>query len=82
MVVRSCVRVINLHGRYHQGVFRVSGSQHEINEFKNAFEKGQPLQLSALTCRLNYVWFRGNYLLYDRDCFKKVPLERLSYVYV
>ena len=49
MVVRSCVRVINLHGRYHQGVFRVSGSQHEINEFKNAFEKGQPLQLSAPT---------------------------------
>ena len=40
MVVRSCVRVINLHGRYHQGVFRVSGSQHEILEFKSAFEKG------------------------------------------
>ena len=26
---------------HHQGVFRVSGSQHEINEFKNAFEKGE-----------------------------------------
>ena len=40
LVVRSCVRVINLYGRYHQGVFRVSGSQHEILEFKSAFEKG------------------------------------------
>ena len=27
-------------GMHHQGVFRVSGSQHEINDFKNAFEKG------------------------------------------
>jgi len=25
---------------HHQGVFRVSGSQHEINEFRNQFEQG------------------------------------------
>ena len=30
-----------LPGMHHQGVFRVSGSQHEINEFKNAFERGR-----------------------------------------
>ena len=28
---------------HHQGVFRVSGSQHEINEFKDAFERGTAL---------------------------------------
>jgi len=27
-------------GMHHQGVFRVSGSQHEINEFRNQFEQG------------------------------------------
>ena len=25
---------------HHQGVFRVSGSQHEITDFKNQFESG------------------------------------------
>ncbi|ELU00651.1 hypothetical protein CAPTEDRAFT_225880 [Capitella teleta] len=39
-IVRSCIRIINLYGMHHQGVFRVSGSQHEINDFKNMFEKG------------------------------------------
>jgi SLIT-ROBO Rho GTPase activating protein len=27
LVIRSCVRVINLYGLHHQGIFRVSGSQ-------------------------------------------------------
>ncbi|XP_037084604.1 SLIT-ROBO Rho GTPase-activating protein 1-like, partial [Pollicipes pollicipes] len=27
LIVRSCVRVINLYGLHHQGIFRVSGSQ-------------------------------------------------------
>ncbi|ESO06543.1 hypothetical protein HELRODRAFT_160724 [Helobdella robusta] len=40
LIVRSCVRIINLYGMHHQGVFRVSGSQIEINEFKNQFERG------------------------------------------
>ena len=46
LVVTSCVKVVNLYGLHHQGIFRVSGSQIEINEFKNAFEKGEePLQV-------------------------------------
>ena len=27
LIVRSCVRVVNLYGLHHQGIFRVSGSQ-------------------------------------------------------
>ncbi|XP_022654292.1 SLIT-ROBO Rho GTPase-activating protein 1-like isoform X4 [Varroa destructor] len=41
LVVRSCVRVINLFGLHHQGVFRVSGSQLEINAMREAFERGE-----------------------------------------
>ncbi|CAE1309390.1 SRGAP [Acanthosepion pharaonis] len=41
LIIRSCIRVINLHGMHHQGIFRVSGSQVEINEFKSCFEKGE-----------------------------------------
>ncbi|XP_059099709.1 SLIT-ROBO Rho GTPase-activating protein 1-like isoform X3 [Tigriopus californicus] len=40
IVVRSCVRVINLYGLHHHGIFRVSGSQLEINNFRDAFERG------------------------------------------
>ncbi|KAM7535412.1 hypothetical protein Aperf_G00000098362 [Anoplocephala perfoliata] len=40
-VVLSCIRVINLYGMHHQGVFRVPGSQAEINNFKEAFEYGE-----------------------------------------
>ncbi|KAM7294510.1 putative slit-robo Rho GTPase activating protein 1,3, partial [Ixodes scapularis] len=39
LVIRSCVRVINLYGLHHQGVFRVSGSQVEINHFRDCFER-------------------------------------------
>ncbi|XP_022653461.1 SLIT-ROBO Rho GTPase-activating protein 3-like isoform X2 [Varroa destructor] len=41
LIVRSCIRVINLFGLHHQGVFRVSGSQVEINNFREAFERGE-----------------------------------------
>ncbi|XP_064487016.1 SLIT-ROBO Rho GTPase-activating protein 1-like isoform X2 [Ornithodoros turicata] len=41
LIIRSCIRVINLYGLHHQGVFRVSGSQVEINNFKDAFERGE-----------------------------------------
>ncbi|XP_077547541.1 SLIT-ROBO Rho GTPase-activating protein 2B-like isoform X10 [Haemaphysalis longicornis] len=41
LVIRSCVRVINLYGLHHQGVFRVSGSQVEINHFRDCFERGE-----------------------------------------
>ncbi|XP_053677702.1 SLIT-ROBO Rho GTPase-activating protein 1-like [Anopheles nili] len=40
LIVRSCIRVINLYGLHHQGIFRVSGSQVEISNFKEAFERG------------------------------------------
>lgn len=39
-------------GMHHQGVFRVSGSQHEINEFKNEFERG--LLIEPLTTDLKH----------------------------
>ncbi|XP_054475398.1 SLIT-ROBO Rho GTPase-activating protein 1 isoform X2 [Anoplopoma fimbria] len=39
-VVESCIRCINLYGLQHQGIFRVSGSQLEVNDIKNSFERG------------------------------------------
>uniref|UniRef100_G3PJ49 SLIT-ROBO Rho GTPase-activating protein 1 n=1 Tax=Gasterosteus aculeatus aculeatus TaxID=481459 RepID=G3PJ49_GASAC len=39
-VVESCIRFINLYGLQHQGIFRVSGSQLEVNDIKNSFERG------------------------------------------
>ncbi|XP_062384163.1 SLIT-ROBO Rho GTPase-activating protein 1b isoform X2 [Sardina pilchardus] len=40
LIVESCIRYINLHGLQHQGIFRVSGSQVEVNDIKNSFERG------------------------------------------
>jgi SLIT-ROBO Rho GTPase activating protein len=40
LVLRSCIRVINLFGLHHQGIFRVSGSQVEISNFREWFERG------------------------------------------
>ncbi|KAK6488261.1 SLIT-ROBO Rho GTPase-activating protein 1 isoform X1 [Huso huso] len=39
-VVESCIRFINFYGLQHQGIFRVSGSQVEVNDIKNSFERG------------------------------------------
>ncbi|XP_018111488.1 SLIT-ROBO Rho GTPase-activating protein 1 isoform X2 [Xenopus laevis] len=41
VIVESCIRFINLYGLQHQGIFRVSGSQVEVNDIKNAFERGE-----------------------------------------
>ncbi|XP_011305833.1 SLIT-ROBO Rho GTPase-activating protein 1-like isoform X2 [Fopius arisanus] len=41
LIVKSCIRVINLYGLHHQGIFRVSGSQVEINNFREWFERGE-----------------------------------------
>ncbi|XP_075216171.1 SLIT-ROBO Rho GTPase-activating protein 1-like isoform X2 [Lycorma delicatula] len=41
LIIKSCIRVINLYGLHHQGIFRVSGSQVEINNFREAFERGE-----------------------------------------
>ncbi|XP_017263811.1 SLIT-ROBO Rho GTPase-activating protein 3 isoform X1 [Kryptolebias marmoratus] len=40
-VVESCIRYINLYGLQQQGIFRVPGSQVEVNDIKNAFERGE-----------------------------------------
>uniref|UniRef100_A0A8C9XR71 SLIT-ROBO Rho GTPase-activating protein 1 n=1 Tax=Sander lucioperca TaxID=283035 RepID=A0A8C9XR71_SANLU len=36
-----CIRFISRHGLQHEGIFRVSGSQVEVNDIKNAFERGE-----------------------------------------
>ncbi|KAJ8258280.1 hypothetical protein COCON_G00172920 [Conger conger] len=41
LMVESCVRFISHHGLQHEGIFRVSGSQVEVNDIKNAFERGE-----------------------------------------
>ncbi|CAG9582905.1 unnamed protein product [Danaus chrysippus] len=40
-VLTSCVRVIAAYGLEHQGVFRVSGSQVEMQALRAAFERGE-----------------------------------------
>lgn len=40
LIVTSCIRVLSQFALHHQGVFRVSGSQVEINHMKDAFENG------------------------------------------
>lgn len=41
LVLTSCVRVIAAYGLRHQGVFRVSGSQSEMQALRAAFERGE-----------------------------------------
>ncbi|XP_005914860.1 rho GTPase-activating protein 4 [Haplochromis burtoni] len=41
IVVESCIRYINLHGLHHEGIFRVPGSQLEVNNLRDAFERGE-----------------------------------------
>uniref|UniRef100_A0A667Z9X2 Rho GTPase activating protein 4a n=1 Tax=Myripristis murdjan TaxID=586833 RepID=A0A667Z9X2_9TELE len=41
LVVESCVRFINLNGLHHEGIFRVPGSQMEVNNLRDAFERGE-----------------------------------------
>nr|XP_057941182.1 rho GTPase-activating protein 4-like [Doryrhamphus excisus] len=41
VVVESCVRFINLNGLHHEGIFRVSGSQMEVNNLRDSFERGE-----------------------------------------
>uniref|UniRef100_A0A3Q2Q3L4 Rho GTPase activating protein 4a n=2 Tax=Fundulus heteroclitus TaxID=8078 RepID=A0A3Q2Q3L4_FUNHE len=40
-VVESCIRFINLYGLHHEGIFRVPGSQMEVNALRDAFERGE-----------------------------------------
>uniref|UniRef100_A0A6Q2ZH90 SLIT-ROBO Rho GTPase activating protein 3 n=1 Tax=Esox lucius TaxID=8010 RepID=A0A6Q2ZH90_ESOLU len=41
VVVESCVRYINLYGKRNRGIFRIPGSQVEVNDIKNSFERGE-----------------------------------------
>lgn len=44
LIIVSILFIIFRHflsGLHHQGIFRVSGSQVEINNFRDAFEKGE-----------------------------------------
>ncbi|XP_061583270.1 SLIT-ROBO Rho GTPase-activating protein 3-like isoform X2 [Cololabis saira] len=66
VVVESCVRYINLYGLQQQGIFRVPGSQVEVNDIKNAFERGEdPLMDDQADHDINSVagvlklYFRG-----------------------
>ncbi|XP_029012110.1 SLIT-ROBO Rho GTPase-activating protein 3 isoform X2 [Betta splendens] len=64
VVVESCIRFINLHGLHHEGIFRVPGSQREVNLLRDAFERGDD-PLSDSECDLDSVagvlklYFRG-----------------------
>ncbi|XP_073495931.1 rho GTPase-activating protein 4 isoform X3 [Phyllobates terribilis] len=48
-VVSSCIRFINLHGLQHEGIFRVPGSQVQVNEIRSAFERGEDRLDSSYT---------------------------------
>ncbi|XP_029291151.1 rho GTPase-activating protein 4-like isoform X2 [Cottoperca gobio] len=41
IVVESCICFINLNGLHHEGIFRVPGSQIEVNNLRDAFERGE-----------------------------------------
>ncbi|KAI9530779.1 hypothetical protein NQZ68_000270 [Dissostichus eleginoides] len=41
IVVESCICYINLNGLQHEGIFRVPGSQAEVNNLRDAFERGE-----------------------------------------
>ncbi|CAB1313604.1 unnamed protein product, partial [Coregonus sp. 'balchen'] len=77
-VVESCIRFINLYGLQHQGIFRVSGSQMEINDIKNSFERGNdPLTDDENNHDINSV--AGVLKLYFRGLEKSLlPKERFN----
>ncbi|XP_037629957.1 rho GTPase-activating protein 4-like isoform X2 [Sebastes umbrosus] len=41
IVVESCICFINLNGLHHEGIFRVPGPQLEVNNLRDAFERGE-----------------------------------------
>ena len=79
MIIRSCVRVINLYGLHHHGIFRVSGSQVEINNFRDAFERGDdPLADMTDASDINSV--AGVLKLYLRELREPVfPIQYFDY---
>jgi SLIT-ROBO Rho GTPase activating protein len=75
-ILKSCVRVVNLYGLHHQGLFRVSGSQVEIMNMREAFERGDdPLADMADASDINSV--AGVLKLYFREL--REPLFPIQY---
>ncbi|KAI5095964.1 rho GTPase activating protein 4 isoform X1 [Silurus meridionalis] len=78
LVVESCIRFINLHGLHHEGIFRISGSQLEVNRLRALFEKGDdPLaeenfDLDSVAGVLK-LYFRGM----DNPLFPKDSFDQL-----
>lgn len=66
LILRSCIRVINLYGLHHQGIFRVSGSQVEISNFKEWFERGED-PLAEVTDASDINSIAGVFKLYLRE---------------
>ncbi|XP_067217186.1 SLIT-ROBO Rho GTPase-activating protein 1-like isoform X2 [Linepithema humile] len=76
LIIKSCIRIINLYGMHHQGIFRVSGSQVEIYKFKESFERGEdPLAYITDASDINSV--AGLLKLYLREL--REPLFPLIY---
>ncbi|MCI4387445.1 hypothetical protein PGIGA_G00074240 [Pangasianodon gigas] len=76
LVVESCIRFINLHGLHHEGIFRVPGSQSEVNNIRDAFEGGED-PLTDSECDIDSV--AGVLKLYFRDLEKPLfPEESFS----
>uniref|UniRef100_A0A8C6TTP4 Rho GTPase activating protein 4 n=1 Tax=Neogobius melanostomus TaxID=47308 RepID=A0A8C6TTP4_9GOBI len=78
VVVESCIHFINLHGLHHEGIFRVPGSQREVNLIRDAFERGDD-PLSDSECDLDSVagvlklYFRGlEPPLFPYDCYNQL----------
>ncbi|XP_077480770.1 rho GTPase-activating protein 4-like isoform X1 [Stigmatopora argus] len=84
LVVESCIRFINLNGLHHEGIFRVSGSQIEVNTLRDAFQRGED-PLAEHKSDLDSV--AGVLKLYFRDLknplFPVDSLNRLlEYIYI
>uniref|UniRef100_A0A4W4GIB0 Rho GTPase activating protein 4a n=1 Tax=Electrophorus electricus TaxID=8005 RepID=A0A4W4GIB0_ELEEL len=76
LVVESCIRFINLHGLHHEGIFRVPGSQSEVNNIRDSFESGED-PLTDSECDIDSV--AGVLKLYFRGLTKPLfPEESFS----
>merc|ERR1719219_3149126 len=75
-ILKSCVRVINLYGLHHQGLFRGNGNQSEIKDMRDAFERGDdPLADTSDGSDINSV--AGVLKLYFREL--REPLFPIQY---
>ncbi|XP_029005735.1 SLIT-ROBO Rho GTPase-activating protein 2 isoform X2 [Betta splendens] len=77
LIAESCIRFISRHGLQHEGIFRVSGSQVEVNDIKNAFERGEdPLAVDQNDHDMDSIagvlklYFRGlDHALFPKEVF-------------